>query len=268
MSHQDKEPRIAENEIEKLKVLIPHWIDHNDHHIHERERWLKTVEDSGLYDVAHELKHSIELAREENRRLALAKDRLQDARALQILSAPGASKSPDPVGESIDGEPSAKVELKAIGVIHTPYTTSAPYQPLSDDEGDFRIVIDPRYESGLDRLSAFRYIYVLYFVHRAVRDTAMLVSPPWAGGAKLGVFASRSPVRPNRIGLSVVQVKRIERNIIITTGLDAFDGTPVLDIKPYIKDLDSKSDANYGWIEGLDDFEHLLMHIKGTPHHY
>lgn len=268
MSHQHKEPNRAGNDIEKLKVLLPHWIDHNDHHIQDRERWLKTVENLGLSDVARELKASIEVAREENRRLAAANQRLQHAHAHHSVSDPTASKSPAPAEQSVSGEPSAKVELKPIGIIHTPYTTNAPYQPVADDAGDFRIELDPVYQAGLDRLAAFRYIYVLYYVHRVERDTSMVVSPGWAGGIEVGLFASRSPVRPNRIGLSIVQVKGVERNVIITSGLDAFDGTPVLDIKPYIKDLDAKSDANYGWIEGLDDFEHLLMHIKGIPHQY
>ncbi len=96
----------------------------------------------------------------------------------------------------------------------------------------------------------------------------MIVSPPWAGGVNVGVFASRSPDRPNHIGLSIVHIKRIINNEILTSGLDAFDGTPVLDIKPYIKDLDVKSDANYGWIEEIGDHEHLSLHIKGIPHEY
>ena len=85
---------------------------------------------------------------------------------------------------------------------------------------------------------------------------------------EVGLFASRSPVRPNPIGLSIVRLKRIEGNVVYTSGLDVFDGTPLLDIKPYIKGLDSKDDANYGWIKELDDKDHLLLHIKGIPHEY
>jgi tRNA-Thr(GGU) m(6)t(6)A37 methyltransferase TsaA len=159
-------------------------------------------------------------------------------------------------------------KLKRIGVIRTPYIDNAPYQSLDEDEGDFRIVVDSQYTDGLYKLGKFRYIYVIYYIHRVVRRLSMIVSPPWAGGTRVGLFASRSPVRPNPIGLSIVRIKSIVNNEIHTSGLDVFDGTPLLDIKPYINDLDSKSDANYGWIEEMGDKEHLLLHIKGIPHDY
>ncbi len=100
------------------------------------------------------------------------------------------------------------------------------------------------------------------------RDVKNIVSPPWTDGHEVGVFASRSPIRPNPIGISIVKIKKIIKDTIHTTGLDVFDGTPLLDIKPYIKDLDSKNDANYGWIEDLDGYKHLILHIKGIPHDY
>ncbi len=159
-------------------------------------------------------------------------------------------------------------KLKRIGVIRTPYIDNAPYQPLDEAKGDFRVVVDSQYADGLYKLAKFHYIYVIYYIHHIVRRLSMIVSPPWAGGARVGLFASRSPVRPNPIGLSVVRIKSIVNNEIHTSGLDVFDGTPLLDIKPYINDLDSKCDANYGWIEEMDDKEHLLLHIKGIPHDY
>ncbi len=66
----------------------------------------------------------------------------------------------------------------------------------------------------------------------------------------------------------MVRIKEIKNNEIITSGLDVLDGTPLLNIKPYIKELDSKTDANYGWLEDLNNKEHLLLHIKGIPHYY
>lgn len=159
-------------------------------------------------------------------------------------------------------------KLKQIGIIHTPYINNAPYQPVEEDEGDFRIVVEPQYADGLYKLAKFRYIYVIYYIHRAKRELSMIASPPWIGGEKVGVFASRSPIRPNRIGLSIVRIKSIVNNEVFTSGLDVFDGTPLLDIKPYIKDLDTKCDANYGWLEDMNNYKHLLLHIKGIPHNY
>lgn len=141
--------------------------------------------------------------------------------------------------------------VKRIGVIRTSYTKSAPNQPVEDDEGDFRIVLDPEYCEGLRDLEGFRYIYVIYYMHRLQRGVSMGVSPPSAGGKKVGLFASRSPARPNPLGLSIVRLRGIAGNMIFTSGLDVFDETPLLDIKPYIKGLDSKSDANGGWIDEI-----------------
>ena len=161
------------------------------------------------------------------------------------------------------------INFKAIGAIRTPYIDSAPYQPVDEDEGDFRIVVDVEYVQGLSDLAGFRYIYVIYYIDRLTRRPSMIVSPSWTPGTKVGLFASRSPARPNPIGISIVRIKKIVHNEILTSGLDVFDSSPLLDIKPYVKDLDSKTDANYGWIDDLDsNKEHLLLHIKGIPHDY
>jgi tRNA-Thr(GGU) m(6)t(6)A37 methyltransferase TsaA len=160
-------------------------------------------------------------------------------------------------------------KFKQIGTIKTPYVDSAPYQPVEKDEGDFRIVLDRKYTKGLFALDSFRYVYVIYYIDRLRRSPSMIVSPSWAPGTKVGLFASRSPLRPNPIGISIVRVKKIANNEIFTSGLDVFDNTPLLDVKPYLKDLDSKDDANYGWVSNLkSNEEHLVLHIKGIPHEY
>ena len=160
------------------------------------------------------------------------------------------------------------ITFKAIGVIHTPYTDTAPYQPIADDNGEFFIEVYSNYSKGLSELDSFRYIYVIYYIHRLTRNVTMEVSPPWAHGLQIGLFASRSPLRPNPIGLSIVKIEKIDKNKIFTSGLDVFDGTPLLDIKPYVKDLDSKCDADYGWIDRLGNMRHLALHIQGIPHDY
>jgi len=161
-----------------------------------------------------------------------------------------------------------QINFQSIGIIHTPYREKAPYQPVESDEGTFSLEINPDYEAGLKDLDAFTYIYVLYFIDRLSEKVRMDVAPFWAGEIEVGLFASRSPLRPNPIGLSIVRILKVERNIITTSGLDVFDGTPLLDIKPYIKDLDSKTDANYGWVDKTGDMRHLALHILGIPHAY
>lgn len=161
------------------------------------------------------------------------------------------------------------LEIRQIGVIRTPYINNAPYQPVRDDNGEFRIILRNEYAEGLADLDTFRYIYVLYFIDRITKTPVMAENPAWIPDTSVGLFASRSPVRPNPIGLSVVQLKKIIGNEVFTSGLDVFDKTPLLDIKPYIKDLDSKTDANYGWIGNLPGSkQHLLLHIMGIPHGY
>ncbi len=159
------------------------------------------------------------------------------------------------------------IKFKKIGVIKTPYIDDAPFQPIDEDKGEFCIIIDNAYVEGLAELEKFIYIYIIYYLDRAKEETPMIVDPAWIDNKKVGLFASRTPERPNPIGLSVVRIKKIIGNKIFTLGLDVFDNTPLLDIKPYVKDLDSKKDSNYGWIENLKgNMEHLLLHIKGIPH--
>jgi len=161
-----------------------------------------------------------------------------------------------------------ELSFQPIGIIKTPYLDSAPYQPVDTDTQEFYLELEPKYVAGLKELGTFTYIYVLYYIDRLKNASEMNVSPPWAGGKKIGLFASRSPQRPNPIGLSVVRIKKISGQRVYTSGLDVFDNTPLLDIKPYINDLDSKCDANNGWVQNMDEDEHLALHIQGIPHDY
>jgi tRNA-Thr(GGU) m(6)t(6)A37 methyltransferase TsaA len=156
--------------------------------------------------------------------------------------------------------------LSGIGHIRTPYLTHAPYQPVDVDKEVFRLVIDKKYINGLKELEKFTYIYVIYYLDKVQRSNRFTLSPPWANNIEIGVFASRSPDRPNPIGLSVVKINSIKDNIVYISGIDAFDNTPILDIKPYINKLDAKEDANYGWVNEMEDENHLALHIKGLPH--
>jgi len=258
----------AVSDIEKLGILIPHWINHNNDHIRDNEKWLRKTIDLGLKDVGHELKEAIEILKKANRHIEVAHKRLQQSESPKPGEIFETEKPKETLKEKNPPENSGHFNLKQIGVIRTPYTDNAPYQPVEEDEGDFRIVVDSQYGDSLYKLEKFRYIYVVYYIHRVKRRFSEIVSPTWTDGVKVGVFASRSPVRPNPIGINIVRIKGIKNNEVFTSGMDVFDGTPLLDIKPYIKDLDTKPDANYGWIEDMDNREHLLLHIKGIPHDY
>jgi len=253
---------------EKLKSLMLYWFNHNNEHIRDNEKWLHKIDGMGLEEVSDELRKVIKLSKEANEHIKLANTRLKKEYEPKTVKENIVKKQEVKSKKSSTKNEINSFKFRQIGIIRTPYTDSAPYQPIEGDTGEFRIVVAPQYTKGLYKLSKFSYIYILYYIHRIEQKISMTVSPAWTGGKKVGVFASRSPVRPNYIGLSIVRIKRIVNNKIFTSGLDVFDETPLLDIKPYIKDLDSKDDANYGWVTDIDDYKHLLLHIKGIPHTY
>lgn len=158
--------------------------------------------------------------------------------------------------------------VRPIGAIRTPYTDWAPQQPLERDAepGRFRIEVDSRYATGLEALESFSHVFVLSWLDRSPGEAHLKVKPPWAGGLEVGLFASRSPRRPNPLGLHVVRLLGRRGTVLEISPIDCLDETPLLDLKPYIRDLDARSEANHGWIEDLGDAEHLIQHLRGAPH--
>lgn len=144
-----------------------------------------------------------------------------------------------------------EIIYKPIGLIHSPYKNMAPFQPMENDtNGPFVLELMPEYETALQDLEYFRYIIVLFHIDRAKGYNGSNVAhPPSLSGGTVGLFASRSPNRPNPIGLDVAKLLRIEKNMIYTSGLSALDGTPLIDVKPYTK-KDSKSDPGIGLTNG------------------
>jgi tRNA-Thr(GGU) m(6)t(6)A37 methyltransferase TsaA len=141
-----------------------------------------------------------------------------------------------------------EMRLKAIGTAHTPYSDAekAPFQ------GRFSkalavLEIDDDYAAGLKDVETAAALYVLYWAHLADRGT-LQTATPWGPEAR-GVFACRSPSRPNPVNLCVVELIEREGNRLTVRGLDALDGSRILDIKPYSADLDSLPDARIGWYE-------------------
>lgn len=131
------------------------------------------------------------------------------------------------------------MKFSKIGIIHSPYSPElgAPRQGGLAPDTESTIVVDAEYAAGLQDIEAFKYIIVLYAFNRS-NGWKPIVYPPWEDAKPRGVFASRSPRRPNPIGMTVVRLVRREGATLYVKGLDAFDGTPVLDLKPYVPRFD------------------------------
>ncbi len=137
----------------------------------------------------------------------------------------------------------------SIGIIHTPFTDleSMPIQPTSAASGVGVVELYPQYTEGLKDLSGFSHIILLYHLH-AVRTVSLQVTP-FLDGERRGIFATRAPTRPNPIGLSVVKLISIQENRLNVEEVDILDGTPLLDIKPYVPEFDHHPQAKIGWLE-------------------
>jgi tRNA-Thr(GGU) m(6)t(6)A37 methyltransferase TsaA len=142
-------------------------------------------------------------------------------------------------------------ELSPIGVVRSPFTEKmqAPRQPNTREAAAGQVVLHPGrgFEHALEDLASFRYIWLLFWFDRA-EGWRPKVLPP-RSSKRRGVFATRSPHRPNPIGMSLVELVRIDGLVLSVKGLDLLDGTPVFDIKPYVPYADSRGDADHGWLE-------------------
>lgn len=134
-----------------------------------------------------------------------------------------------------------------IGLFHTELTpqTGAPRQGILQPENKGTIEVYPEYKEALRDLEKYEYIIVIYHMHLS-KGWHTPVRPPRSSHA-FGLFATRSPNRPNSIGLSVIKLIKVEGNILHVSGIDAYDKTPVLDIKPWLPSIDCP-----GWKTNLD----------------
>lgn len=150
----------------------------------------------------------------------------------------------------MDRQPDTTLALHPIGRFHArelhPYD-AARQGALADNTGTVCLFEGHGYEQALRDLAGFSHVWLLFWFDRN-RDWKPVVTPP-RGTRRVGVFASRSPYRPNPIGMSLVRLERTEGLTLHVRGHDLLDGTPVLDIKPYIAYADSAADATRGWLD-------------------
>jgi tRNA-Thr(GGU) m(6)t(6)A37 methyltransferase TsaA len=142
--------------------------------------------------------------------------------------------------------------IEAIGTIQSPYITkeSCPIQGSIEPEGKGIIHVFPEYADGLKDIEAFSHIILLYQFDRA--GEVRLIRAPFLDDTPRGVFATRHPCRPNNIGLTIVKLESRKGTSLHVCGIDVLDGTPLVDIKPYVPKFDHMVSANNGWMEDRD----------------
>jgi len=142
-----------------------------------------------------------------------------------------------------------EIQYSPIGIIHSPHKDprGTPIQPTAAQGVHGQVEILPQYVPGLKDLDGFSHIILLYHFNR-VREVRLEVKP-FLDDCLRGVFATRAPVRPNPIGLSVVRLVTIQGNMLEIEGVDVLDGTPLLDLKPYVDKFDGRTSERQGWLD-------------------
>jgi len=141
-----------------------------------------------------------------------------------------------------------QIMYRQIGVIHSPFQDieGMPIQPAGAGGIRGTVEVYPEFLPGLRDLDGFSHVILLYHFHRA--GTPRLVVTPFMDARAHGVFATRAPRRPNPIGLSVVRLLSIEGDLLRVENVDVLDGTPLLDIKPYVPEFDQYPAERVGWL--------------------
>jgi tRNA (adenine37-N6)-methyltransferase len=141
------------------------------------------------------------------------------------------------------------ITIKPIGTIKTPYKEpkGMPIQGTFKKGVTGTARISPEYKAGLKDIESFSHVILIYHFNRSKEER--LIGKPFLEDIEHGIFAIRSPHRPNHIGFSIVKLKSVKGNVITFLEVDILDGTPLLDIKPYVKHFDSRDKVKNGWID-------------------
>ena len=154
-----------------------------------------------------------------------------------------------------------RLTLEPVGVIHSEHHdhASTPIQPVCAQGSAGRVEVFPRFAEALDDIEGFSHLHLIYWLHRASEVATSVAGPsplkvvPYLDDVPRGVFATRTPVRPNPIGLSLVRLVERRGNVLVVEDLDVLDGTPLLDIKPYVEKFDLRVDTRGGWTDHVSD---------------
>ena len=142
-----------------------------------------------------------------------------------------------------------KIEFAPIGIIHSPFMEpeDMPIQPAGAVGVKGTVEVFEDFHPGLEDLDGFSHVILLYHFHRNRSFNLHVV--PFMDSEPRGLFATRAPKRPNPIGLSIVQLDKIEDGVLHIQNVDILDGTPLLDIKPYVPEFDAQVEVRTGWLE-------------------
>ncbi len=145
-----------------------------------------------------------------------------------------------------------QITYTPIGTIHSPFTDlkDMPIQPTSENSAPGTVHLHPQFASAIRDLEGFSHVILIYHFHQASRVN--LTVTPFMDSEPRGIFATRAPTRPNPIGLSVVALESVEGTVLHLENVDILDGTPLLDIKPYVPNFDTPQDVHVGWL-GRED---------------
>ena len=155
------------------------------------------------------------------------------------------------------------MQLKPIGIIHSPFKDRKRCPPQGREEV-CRIEIFEQYAEGLKDIDGFSHLILFYWLHCS-KNYSLLVKTPWDSKPH-GVFATRSPNRPNALGFSVVELIERDGNKLKVKGLDALEGTPLIDIKPYLSEIDTKTNVRVGWVKETDFPKFYGKGLKESKH--
>ena len=142
-----------------------------------------------------------------------------------------------------------EIKYRPIGIIHSPFKEArgVPIQPAASKDVEATVEVFTEYAEGLEDLDGFSHVILVFHFHLS-KGFALKVKP-YLENQLRGVFATRAPSRPNSIGLSVVRLDRIEGEILHIRDVDIVDGTPLLDIKPYVPEFEERGKVRIGWLE-------------------
>jgi len=141
------------------------------------------------------------------------------------------------------------IRYRPIGIINTPFKhpKGTPIQSVGGEDISAAIEIFPEYTDGLKDIEGFSHLILIYHMH-LVKKYNLKVTP-FLGHSEHGIFSMRAPVRPNPVGSSIVRLEKVEGNLLYINEIDILDGTPLLDLKPFIPIFDTRAAVRTGWFE-------------------